>query len=309
MRRLGMLILTGVAATSSLAAAPAASVEGAADEEVAPGGSTHAVVHDGITRTYRRYVPPSLPEGRAPVVVVLHGGYGRGEGVARQGGWDAAADRYHFVAVFPDGLLRSWNAGGCCGPAMRNDIDDVGFVGAVLDDLASDVPVARRRVYATGISNGGMMAYRLACEASDRFAAVAPVAATLMATDCTPTEPVSLLHIHGLADANVPFDGGLPSKHAQRNPPDYPPVRDGVDIFVHADDCDAHPRSEPDGPLTVERWTGCVEKTAVELTTIEGGGHSWPGGQRIASILDPPSEALDATTVIWRFFATHPRAA
>jgi polyhydroxybutyrate depolymerase len=191
---------------------------------------------------------------------------------------------------------------------MRNDIDDVGFVVAVLDDLATDLRVDRRRVYATGLSNGGMMSYRLACDAADRFAAVAPVAATLIATDCEPTEPISLLHIHGLADGNVPFDGGLPTKHRQPNPPEYPPVRDGLDLFVRAEGCDTNPRTEQDGPVTTERWTSCSNRTAVELITIDGAGHSWPGGERMAAILDEPSDALDATSVIWQFFAAHPRA-
>ena len=296
----GLALATSLAGTGSAAPAAAATV-------FPPGDSIHELQHDGATRTYRVYVPDGLAKRRIPVVVVLHGGFGTGAGAARQGGWDAAADAHHFVEITPDGMSRSWNAGGCCGPAMRNQVDDVGFVLAVLDDVAASLPLDPRRTFATGISNGGMMAYRLGCDASRRFAAIAPVSATVIAQPCTPNAPVSLLHVHGLADGNVPFDGGLPTKSFQVNPPSYPPVRTGIDTFVHADGCRAHPRVRSEGVVTTERWQGCNEGSGVELITIADGGHSWPGGTRMAAILDPPSTALDATATIWSFFAAHAR--
>jgi polyhydroxybutyrate depolymerase len=221
------------------------------------------------------------------------------------------ARRRGFVAVYPDGLNRSWNAGGCCGPAMRRDVDDVGFLVALIDRVQRDHATDPDRVFVTGISNGGMMAYRLACEASDRVAAIAPVAATLVFDGCAPAHPVSLLHIHGLADGNVPFDGGRPTKSFQAVPPTYPPVRAGLARFVEAGGCDETSRrtSGVDARVTVERWNACANGAAVELVTIADGGHSWPGGRRILRALDPPSDALRATHVIWEFFAAHPRAA
>jgi len=252
-------------------------------------------------------VPPGLSKGPVPVVVVLHGGFGTSEGALRQGGWVAAAARGGFVVVAPEGISRSWNAGACCGPPARRGIDDVGFVLTVLDEVEGHMRVDRDRVYATGISNGGMLTYRLACDASHRFAAVAPVAATLVTDGCRPTEPVSLLHIHGLADRNVPFDGGSPTRSFQPNPPVYRPVRESLDVFVHADGCTATPRVRTRGVVTTERWRGCTGRSAVELVTIADGGHSWPGGQQMAKVLDPPSSALDATTSIVAFFAAHPR--
>ena len=286
-----------------LAAIPAA----ADSREAVTGATSHSIEHGGLMRTYRLYVPKSLPAGPVPLVVLLHGGFGTGPGAARQGRWDEAARRERFVTVAPDGISRAWNAGGCCGPPMRRGIDDVGFVLAVLDDVARQVIIDQNRVYATGISNGGMMTYRLACEASDRFAAMAPVSSTLMLTGCAPARPLSLLHVHGLADRNVPFDGGAPTKSFQRNPPDYPPVRDGIAVFTAKDGCSAKPAVTHDGKVTTERWRGCDAGTAVELITISDGGHSWPGGRRMAKILYPPSDALDATAVIWKFFAAHPR--
>jgi len=305
---LTVLTLLGVAS----APAPAATEHGddrasTSTTNVATGASTHELSYGGAARTYRVYVPDSLPRGRVPVVVVLHGGFGTGAGAARQGAWDEAALAHGFVEIAPDGLTRSWNAGECCGPAMRNQVDDVGFVLAVLDDVEKDLEIDPERVFATGISNGGMMAYRLGCEAGDRFAAIAPVAATVVTDACVPEVPVSLLHVHGLADGNVPFDGGLPTKSFQVDPPSYAPVRDGIAPFVRADGCRATPRVAKHGVVTTERWRRCDDGTAVRLITIADGGHSWPEGHRMADILDPPSDALDATATIWRFFAAHPR--
>jgi polyhydroxybutyrate depolymerase len=300
--------IAGATMCALAAIVPAAPADAApAAGELPVGPSTHELRIGDATRTYRVYVPAQLPRSPRPIVVVLHGGFGTGAGAARQGSWDAAADAHGFVELAPDGLARSWNAGGCCGPAMRTQADDVGYVLAVLDDVETKLDIDRKRVFASGISNGGMMAYRLGCDASSRFAAIAPVAATVVADPCRPKKPLSLLHIHGLADGNVPFAGGDPTKSFQADPPTYPPVRDGIDTFVHTDACRPKPRVATSGVVVTERWRGCKVGTGVELITIAAAGHSWPGGERMAQILDPPSDALDATETIWRFFAAHPR--
>jgi len=300
MRRFVLLVLAPLAAI--LPAVPTGAAPGPVPET-----TEHRLTFGGLERSYRLVIPPRLPKGRVPVVVVLHGGFGTAEGALQQGGWVEAATRGNFVVVAPEGTTRSWNAGVCCGPPVRRGVDDVGFVLAVLDELGRDLPVDGDRVYATGISNGGMLAYRLACDASDRFAAIAPVSATLVTDGCSPTAPVSILHIHGLVDGNVPFDGGLPTKSFQPNPPVYRPVRESLDVFVQADACRPTPRVRTRGVVTTERWRGCTGRSAVELVTIADGGHSWPGGQQMARVLDPPSSALDATATIVDFFAAHPR--
>ncbi|MCB9611537.1 MAG: prolyl oligopeptidase family serine peptidase [Sandaracinus sp.] len=121
------------------------------------------------------------------------------------------AEREGFVVVYPDGTgtIPTWNAGGCCGSAVRDDVNDVGFVAAILDRLEGELCLDRDRVFATGMSNGGMMSHRLGCELSERFAAVAPVAGTLMFDACTPTRPVHVMHVHGSDDGHVPWEGGL----------------------------------------------------------------------------------------------------
>ncbi len=192
---------------------------------------------------------------------------------------------------------------------MRRNVDDVGFLVALLDAVQQRYGTDPRRVFVTGISNGGMMAYRLACEASDRIAAIAPVAATLVFDGCAPSHPVSLLHVHGLADGNVPFAVDSRRSPCRRDPPSYPPVRDGVAKFAGVAGCTGTTTVDVAGDVTTERWRDCVEGTAVELVTIAGAGHSWPGGRRMSAVLDAPSDAYDATARIWEFFAAHPRRA
>jgi polyhydroxybutyrate depolymerase len=259
----------------------------------APGGSVlrGSLAVGGLTRTYRVFVP-SAPMKKAPVVFVFHGGSGTGAGVAAQTGFDAVAENKGFIAVYPDGIGRTWNAGLCCGASDRLDIDDVGFVTALLDRVERRYAIDRRRVYATGISNGGLFSYVLACRLPGRIAAVAPVAATLD-TACAPSSPVSVLHVHGLDDQNIPFAGGVGPRGVTRV--DWPPVRAGIDRWRALDRCPSAGRTSIDGPVTTSSWLPCRRGTEVRLVTIAGVGHTWP------------TEPYDAVPQIWRFFAAHPK--
>jgi polyhydroxybutyrate depolymerase len=257
----------------------------------------------GISRTYRLFVPSSLDRSApAALVVVLHAGLQNGEGAVRIGGWDAEAEEGGFLTVAPDGIGRTWNAGICCGRAGLGDIDDVSFLVALVAHVGAEHDIDLDRVYATGLSNGGLMSYRLACEASGTFAAVAPVAATLPVA-CDPAELVSILHIHGLADRNIPFEGGFGPSGLQDV--DWPPVRAGVERWVEIDGCAFEPQVEEQGMVITEVWGDCRGGTDVELVTIADGGHSWPGGQPLPAGFDPPSDAVDATPRIWAFFVAH----
>src|SRR5579859_6759791 len=175
-------------------------------------GDAQLTLHYGDReRTYLLHLPEPLPNKPLPLVVVLHGGGGSAESAAKMTGFDAEADKDGFIAVYPNGtdkirpLLNAmgkpgfltWNAGGCCGYARDQDVDDVGFIRSVVAQVVKDNAADPERVYATGISNGGMMAYRLACEASDLFAAIAPVSGVQDVTSCKPAQPVSVFHIHG----------------------------------------------------------------------------------------------------------------
>ena len=277
--------------------------------EPAPGSSSHTIAVGGQERTFRLYIPPSRPAiGPTPLVVMLHGGFGSGAQAAETYGWDAQADRHGFVVAYPDGLNRAWAVGGgCCGSPGRQGVDDVAFIADVVTAVTRIVPVDPARVYATGMSNGGMLAYRLACD-TNLFAAIGVVAGTLLG-DCSAPPPVSVIHIHGIGDRNVPFDGSPGDGVATI---DGPPIADLVDRWRAGAGC-AEPTVATSGDATTS-IAQCPAGVAVELILVAGAGHQWPGARprptaEKALGVDPPSDALDATSTLWQFFAVHPRMA
>lgn len=279
-----------------------------------PTGESHArsLTHDGIERTSRVFIPASYAPGQAmPVVFVLHGGFGSGEQIETNSAeFNPIAEREGFIVVYPDGVAsdgllkaRTWNGGDCCGYAAEANIDDVGFLTTLLDELQSELCVDTARVYSTGMSNGAIMSYRLACEASDRIAAIAPVAAPQAFPPCDPTHPVPLLHIHGTDDPNAPFEGGEGCGFANFT---FPPTMDGIDLWRDANACEGSP-----SPLTTIADGTCETMGSCESPVlrclIEGGGHSWPGGHPPALNLrrcdgGSHSTTFPASEVIWRFF-------
>ena len=271
-----------------------------------------SILHDGMMRTFRVHVPPSgVGASSLPIVLMLHGGGGS----ARQfetasSGMNVVADREGFIAVYPDGTgrIQTWNAGGCCGGAVTNDVDDVGFIAALLDHLEGALCVDRARVYAAGMSNGGLMSHRLACELSERFAAIAPVAGTEMSPTCTPTRQVPLMHIHGTADGHVPFAGGLGCGPAGVAFTSVPATMERRRTINGCEATTTRVLTEGDG--TCEGYTGCDADAVV--CSVEGGGHNWPGGAPPAGLVECPGNGGQSTTfvaseVIWRFFEAHPR--
>jgi polyhydroxybutyrate depolymerase len=270
------------------------------------GTSVHTLEFDGMQRDYRVYVPRTLPDGPASLVVMLHGGFGSAEQAELAYGWDAQAERDGLIVAYPDGVGRSWNGGSCCGPAMKKDLDDVGFIEAVVAEIGGGVEIDPHRTFATGMSNGGIMAYRLACE-SDMFAAIAPVSGTML-DDCDALAPVSVLHIHGALDESLPPDGS-PGGGTQEI--DGPPLADVIGYWRGVDGCGEPQVGEYDrDPKVISvSATDCIDGTAVEYLEIADAGHQWPGGSssEIRDELggDPPSTRLDATAEIAAFFAAH----
>lgn len=252
----------------------------------------------GADRNYRLVVPAQTSPW--PLVVALHGGLQSVEGLAEMSGLDAEAERSAFAVVYPQGIQRTWNAGRCCGPAMRLDIDDIGFVVSLVDRLVETEGVDATRVYATGISNGGQLAYRLATEHADRFAAIAPVAAS-MVNDGRPALPMSVVHVHGTRDRMIPFVGGIGDRSLQRV--SYPPVREVVDRWRRFAYCAPEPTTAREGPAEIQTWTA-ADGTQVVLCAIERGGHIWPGPH---ARFRNAASGFDATAFIWRFFTAHSR--
>ncbi|GAA0569591.1 PHB depolymerase family esterase [Paractinoplanes ferrugineus] len=285
---------------------------GPTSSDVAVGRSTGALTVDGQQRTYRVYRPADLT-GPAPLVLVLHGAAGTGRQAEESYGWDAEADSGKFLAVFPDGVRRTWNVDpDCCGEAAAQNVDDIGFLTRLAGSFGGLVD--QKRIYATGISNGAMMSYRLACD-TKVFAAIAPVSGTMI-NKCAGPAPLSILAIHGTADRTIPYNGG-PGKRdnegaGARRPAkiDGPAIPALMATWRSVDGCPA-PQSTTAGSVTTSTAT-CPSDRTIELITIAGAGHQWPGGREApiaqkALGLDAPSTALQATPTIWKFFADHPR--
>ena len=216
-----------------------------------------------------------------------------------------------FIAVFPNGYSRfrsgklaTWNAGICCGKARDENSDDVSVIKAVVADIKRRANIDSNRIYANGMSNGGMMSYRLACELTDTFAAIASVAGTDGTKICNPSRPISILHIHALDDDHVLFNGGSGVK--SKTHADFVPVPDTIQKWVRINACKTTPQRvlEVKGAYC-DVYAQCQNNTQVKLCVTETGGHSWPGGTKIRGDA-AGSTAIKANDIIWQFYEENP---
>jgi polyhydroxybutyrate depolymerase len=307
------LLLPAAAAAVLWVSAQATSATASRGLESAPpmagAVETQTVVHDGATRTYRVVAPSNLPEGElAPVVLCFHGAAGTAQDAIDAFGIQDEAQARGWIAVFPEGtgafseaglfLLQTWNAGSCCGFAQQNDVDDVTFFADLLMDLGQRYPVDLDQVCATGMSNGAMMTYRLACERPELLAAVAPVAGSLESGP--PTAPIPLLTIFGLLDENVPFAGGVGTGVSGTDFNDqvsslsaFLAINAARDVqLVHEDE-------------TSVAWVapGGADGAVTAYYLALDGGHTWPGSA--GSPLDPTEPVhttQHATPLMFDFF-------
>jgi len=279
-----------------------------------------AILYGGIRRTYIVHVG-STCDARvpAPLVIVLHGGGGTGEGMVRLTRFNAVADGGGFIVVYPDGVERHWNDGRGVEwyRAHAADIDDVGFISALIDHLSGKLNIDASRVYATGISNGGMMSYRLACELSRKVAAIAAVTASIAVDKApmwSPSRPVPVLIIAGTADPLVPWDGGE-IRLGGRTFGTVLSVPDTVRFWVEKNGCVTRPvvtqlpDADPTDGTTVRKevYGSCRGGAEVVLYAVEGAGHTWPGGLQYLPerVIGKTSREFNASEVIWQFFKAH----
>lgn len=274
---------------------------------------------DGRERTYVLHVPASYNGTQpVPLVLALHGRLGDGEGQEKLTHMDVTSDKHGFLVVYPDGINRSWADGRAATPAEKKGVDDVKFLSALIDQLAQQYKTDYSRIYATGMSNGGFMSGRLACELSDRIAAVAIVAASLsdnLAESCHPAEPVSVLILQGTNDPLVPFDGGPLGKNGDRG--QVLSHEMAIQKWVQLDGCKetkkAVQSADPSGSsATLDApviHTACRGGVEVADYVVVNGGHTWPGGKQYLpeAIIGKTARDVDASELIWQFFAKHQR--
>ncbi len=310
------------------AAAPAPPVNSGAPQ-LAPGNYQFVLRHSGRDRTYRVHVPRAALGGQPlPAVILFHGGGGNAAAAERELHLDDTADREGFLALYPNGTgrwrnrLLTFNAGSCCGYASDHHVDDVGFTLAVLDDIARRTPLDRHRVYATGLSNGAMMAYRLAAQAADRIAAIAPVAGGLVLDSLAPSHPVAIMDFHSVDDPRALYHGGLgpPFPLTSRNVM-HPDMDQVLSSWRRADGCPdlpsvaptlAGPPESPDSGQTATRyvWAPCAGGSEIVHWKLTGVGHTWPGSDRgwlEARFVGRPTHLIDANEEMWRFFTRFSR--
>jgi polyhydroxybutyrate depolymerase len=228
-------------------------------------------------------------------------------------GLSRKADQAGFIVVYPNGTGRfssfTWNGGNCCGSYGQNNVDDVAFINAVLDDLMGSYHIDARRIYATGMSNGAVMAYRLASELSDRIAAIAPVSGSMGTEISQPKRPVSVIHFHGTMDEYIPFLGGKGKRSISGT--QYWPVDYSIRSWVTSNGCDENPiidslsKSGEEMAVIRKTHTG-KDGTEVVLVVIEGGGHTWPGMRSPANALGKSAMNISANNLMWEFFEKHP---
>ncbi|WP_297435462.1 PHB depolymerase family esterase [Thermococcus sp.] len=292
-------------------------------ERMYPGDLRGEMVVGGLKRTYIAHFPPNFSKDEhLPLLIALHGGGGTGFDMERltRGGLNTIADRERFIVVYPDGVGRHWNDGRNLSRyrAQREDIDDVAFISALIDLFVQKSDVNGSRVYVTGMSNGGLMTYRLACEIPERLAAVAIVGVSMsenLYDNCSSKVPIPILIILGTDDPIVPWNGGElrfgPVKLGRvvsiENTVEYWAARNGCTVRHEREYL---PNADPeDGTrVWVERYSNCSNGVDVILYGVEGGGHTWPGGYLYLprSVIGKTSRDIDANEVIWKFFSNHP---
>jgi len=287
----------------------------ASDTDYSVGDHTGSIMFDGLERTYRIHIPFMYDTDKSmPLVIALHGFGGSGETMEKLSGFNILSDREAFIVVYPDAIKRCWNDGREVSKyrSNRRNIDDMGFISTLIDHLTKELNIDKKRIYVTGMSNGAIMSYRLACELPEKIAAIAPVAGTMrekVASQCSPSRAISVLVINNVDDPIVPWEG-IELKNGT-----LISVPSTVRYWVTHNNCSSspiitwEPDKDPQDGTRVRRevYGQGKEGTEVILYAIEGGGHTWPGGQPYLPerIIGKTSRDISACEVIWEFFKKH----
>ncbi len=312
MRCSGRSFLIMVCAMCGIAAVAVPWPMGACAQEKQGDDPRFSIDVNGTTREYILHAPANLaPKTLAPLVLVFHGGGGQARNMPRFTKFDEVADREGFFVAYPESFNKQWNDTRGLSPA-----DDVAFIRILIERLARAYPIDPARVYATGISNGGFFSNRLACDLTDKIAAIASVAATMPTTlspVCKPSRPISVLYLEGDEDPLVPIEGGRIGGKLRMNRGENISLAAAAKFWREFDGTTPSAKTEElpvrahDGTrVRRETWSGGKQETEVVVYTIAGGGHTWPGGMQYLPkmLVGTVSRQIDGTQVIWDFFRT-----
>lgn len=270
------------------------------------GRSRSSITVDGIKRSYILHIPKSFSlEKKVPLIIVLHGGGGNAQSAEWDSVMSAQSEKDGFVVAYPNGFMRTWNAGRCCGGARFQDINDVEFVRQIILKLEHQLGVDPDRIYVTGLSNGGMLSYRIGSELGDMVAAIAPVEGCMYELESKSDIPVSVIAFHGMEDKIVKYNGGIGWVCGYQI--NATPVAPTIEYWIKRNHCDATPIREQTGKLIKELYSNGNNGTEVCLYSLTDGKHAWPGGRRAAVIFDKPRKYVSATEVMCEFFWAHPK--
>lgn len=271
-----------------------------AAQPISSGNMQGGIIHRGRRRTYYLHIPKSYKEDRPlPLVLAFHGFGKQGKDMAAFTGLSNLADRKGFIVVYPDAINKRWDVGDNPQPG----VDDVSFANALITHLTQILAVDKQRIYATGLSDGGFLVQKIACQKPGQIAAFASVAASLpiqVKQTCQKSFPISMLMINGTADPFVPWQGGKPPKVRIGINLALPAVPEAINFWRQHNACTSSREVKQLSGTRVEvaRYPHCKGGKEVVLVTLKGAGHIWPGGSG-------PSQFLSASVEIWDFFSRH----
>ncbi|MCF7861010.1 poly(3-hydroxybutyrate) depolymerase [Candidatus Woesearchaeota archaeon] len=278
-----------------------------------PGDYRYEINYNNVNRYYLLHVPTTYDHEKLTLVLAFHGGMGDATIMSKYYGWKEKSDEEGFIVAFPNGASRlrtgklaTWNAGSCCGYAAESNSDDVGFVKKIIEDIKSRIEVDK--IFATGMSNGGMFSHRLACEMPDTFTAIGAVAGTNNFEDCDPKDKISIMLIHSLNDQHVLYNGGCGPDCRIVGETEFVSVPDTILGWIKINNCSKTPNiTSNDQNSYCETYTECTDGVKVKACTTKDGGHSWPGVDEFPNLLEKtePSKAIIATDEIWAFFESN----
>jgi polyhydroxybutyrate depolymerase len=263
-----------------------------ADRTGGAGSFVETIESGGRERSFRLFVPEGVAAtSSTPLVLNFHGFGSNAIEQEVYSGMTQKAAAEGFITAAGDGVGESWNGGGCCPPANREGVDDVQFVRDMVASIASRYCIDPARIYATGMSNGGFMSNRLACDAADLIASIAPVAAFLGVRDCAPARPIAVLMFNGTADPLV----------------SYPAAAGSYGGWGDLNGCTGEPEEVfANGDSSCVSYPECADGATTSFCTVEGGGHTWPGSFPIPRLGNTTAD-LSATDAMWDFFVAHPK--